>query len=318
MYLGINNNPVVMKQNRRAVAGLSSQSGVSLLIIIISILVLGVLGAAMYAITSTSYFNQASSQGAMKAMYIAESGVRIAGSEFKAAASGSKNTTLATLDGKAFSLPGGGGQFTVKLYPYWFVVNTAYTPGGTITLKLPGSMPLLNKDATNAISLPATGSLKVMNRGNVAVYSSFTLPSYTLGSGTTVTFTLSTPFSQGITAGEEAFLVVAASSTNPSTISKNGDLILDNSTGAAQIFPPENGTFSIKLPVSYGIKHFKYKKRSPEVVAGGEATITLQNIDDLNPINGYFSSFASLAKADILEVYLGNNLGIQSTAVIGQ
>ena len=141
MYPGEKKIPVVGRCDRRAAFDVSSQSGVSLLIIIISILVMGVLAAAMYAIISTSYFNQASSQGAMKALYLAEAGPRIVASEYKAAAAANRNTTLANLNGRTFNTEG-SSQFTINICPYWLYAPAALASSTSITLNLPGGLPL--------------------------------------------------------------------------------------------------------------------------------------------------------------------------------
>jgi hypothetical protein len=62
-----------------------NETGSTLLVIIIAMLVIAVLSAAIYSLTYTAALNQVAAQRAARAFYLAESGIRIAQSEYRAA-----------------------------------------------------------------------------------------------------------------------------------------------------------------------------------------------------------------------------------------
>ena len=137
----------------RYFTGKKKQSGATLVVIIISMLVLTVIGVAIYSLTSTAALNQSIAQKSARAFYIAESGIRIAASEYKAALiTSTKNadTKLANLNAQTFPIPNNPGQADVKieLYPYWFYLPAASAPitltantTTSIILYFPGAVP---------------------------------------------------------------------------------------------------------------------------------------------------------------------------------
>ncbi|MGP8154895.1 MAG: hypothetical protein ACLQBQ_12305 [Smithella sp.] len=100
-----------MNHFRKYFSGLISQTGVTLLIIIIAIVVMAILGAGLFALFSTSLFNQVEAQKTAKAYYLAESGIRVVAGEYYS--STNQNATLISLQNKTFNFPHTGGNFAL-------------------------------------------------------------------------------------------------------------------------------------------------------------------------------------------------------------
>ncbi len=147
------------------IAGRRKQAGAALLIIIIAMLVIAVLGIALYALTFTATLNQVIAQRAAKAFYLAESGIRIAASEYKAALHTSTTVAdnkLANLHNQTFTMPDNVSTIQIQIYPYWLYAPAAIpVPTSSITLYLPGAVPPIDDTGTTAITFPATGLLKI-------------------------------------------------------------------------------------------------------------------------------------------------------------
>lgn len=273
-----------------------SQKGATLVVIIIAMVLIALLGAGLYALTSTSALSQAEAQKSVKAYYISESCLRIAASEYKIAAN--KNTRLAALHGQTLTMPNNQGSCEMEIYPYWFY-SPAAIPLGTnpITLYMPGAVPRISADETStdyttAVTFPSIGFLRVKDQGRSPAWVGTTelqytscsncTPPYTLGSnGTAVTFTLSQPLTSAVIIGDEFYLGYTYTLTLPATLPLNlnaGDsLVLNTDTDdlTAKIFPPENG--SIYFDQS-GIKQLSYDKRNIDTTTH---TVTLTNIQAL-------------------------------------
>jgi type II secretory pathway pseudopilin PulG len=315
-----------------------SDRGAVLMLLIVAIMILAIIGAAIYSITATSTLSQAEAQKAVNAFYAAEAGTRLVASEYKAAAAGDKTGTLESLNGRTFNLPNNRGQFTVRVYPYWFFIpSTAagYSANASsITVRLPGSIPPLNEDGSaTTVSIPSSGRLKVMGKGQVARFSSGAV------SGSNVTFNLSRAFPFALNPGDEFYLSFLPSTSQTvfkkGTAGQNTDLVLKNVAADAQNLPPENGAIAIALP-NVGIFDFRYDKRIPAVVdpSNPPATVTLTNIDDLDsakpaafPLNivncapsddgaGCHDDYGAPPPRTTL-IYLGRSLAIQSVGTFG-
>jgi len=72
-----------MSRFRKLFSATTSESGITLIFIIIGMVIVATLGVGLYALNMTSAINQAEAQKAAKAYYISESCVRIAASEYK-------------------------------------------------------------------------------------------------------------------------------------------------------------------------------------------------------------------------------------------
>ena len=114
-----------------------------MLTVVFVLIIIGLVGSAIYSLTYTSTYTQMSAQNATRAHYIAESGVRIVAAEYNQAAAANKNTTLESLHNETLTLPDNNGQIDLRIYPYWFYVNSLYNSGNnTISLRMPGGIPL--------------------------------------------------------------------------------------------------------------------------------------------------------------------------------
>lgn len=310
----------------------NSESGVTLVFIIVAITVIAVLGVGLYTLTMTSAFNQVEAQKAAKAYYISESCVRIAASEYKAAAATNKNTTLVALHNKIFTMPNNQGSCTVEIYPYWFYQKTATTltcsptiPCDTITLYLAGAVPPADQDGPTAITLKdpnytILGNLKKQS-GEVYVFSSVTFGNFVAANGgTPATFNLSPSLTSSliIAAGDEFYFGYNYTST-ATLPNKNGDLILDiDSTDendmSAKIFPPEKGM--IFVSISSNIYYYVYDKRIYST--SNPHKVTLHNIQEITGKPYLWPVPISNVTSNPTPIYVGKSLGLSSTSTYGQ
>ncbi|HPD56514.1 MAG TPA: hypothetical protein P5294_06285 [Smithellaceae bacterium] len=293
---------------------IKKQSGATLIAIIVTMLVLAVIGAAIYSLTYTASLNQVVAQRAAKAFYIAESCVRVAASEYKAVAN--KNTTLISLHNQTFPMPGNQGSCTVLIYPYWFYARAAYAAGtSSITLYLPGDMPKVDEDGSAAISLFAGGNLKIKGAsGAVAVFSNASIGTFNGSTGTPVTFTLSAPFSVAIAVNDEFYIGYNYTSSAPAP-NPGGNLILnisvsDTNDDMAKIFPPSKG--SIFVDSGGAISQYVYEERIINT-ASNPHTVTLTNIQ---AVPGAPAPVWPVAINDT-PIYMGRSLGLRSTSTYG-
>ena len=287
------------------------ESGSTLVFVIIAMVVLAVLGVGMYTLTSTAELNQARAQNDAKAYYISESCIRIAASEYKAAAANLKNSKLVALNNKSFTMPDNQGTCTVKVYPYWFYAQTASTPGSPLQVYYPGAVPPDDQNSDNAISFPNNVEGKLMNtNGMVYDFTDMNVDSnYTPNVGTRATFTVNPPLdANAIQAGSEIFLGYQF----PSAVISGDDLVLTLSINAlSKIFPPERGIIFLdescdgSNPIIYS-----YNRRT-EPEQGKVALTNLAYLGSCSPEPNPFS-----AGGEII-IYIGKNIGFRSTANFG-
>jgi prepilin-type N-terminal cleavage/methylation domain-containing protein len=244
----------LIRRRQKMVASVPmNQRGTILLGLIGTMVIFSVLGAAMLSFTNSSIFNQLTSTGSTRAYYLAEGGMRYAGSQFKNAGTGEdvKDVMLESLNGHDFSM-GGDGMFHLDAYPYYFK-TTAIPSGTTISAKFPGAAPL------SPYSLPTSGYLKIGTDKTPRPYTGRTL------TGSNITFTMSPALAVGAyTATVNNVLPVGLASST--TLTKGGDLTLSSGAGA---FPLVNGTFTIGTATSTTGTNpavFAYKTRSGNVL----------------------------------------------------
>lgn len=303
------------KHSESTILGLN-EAGVSLVGIIITLLVLGILGAVMYSLTSTSTLSTVASQNAMRAYYLAESGPRVVASEYTGAATVSdKNTVLENFHNSTVSLPGNQGSFSVQLFPYWFYSTANYSDANTtIVLTMPGGIPLVNQDDTSTlITFPSSGLLKIKGRTKVVEYNS--APSI---SGNDITFTnVTIPAGYAIAAGAELFFAFTGDpASGNQAVAEGGSLVLP---GAAHILPSKDGSLKI------GKHDYIYEKRVPEQINPNNppSTITLMNITSHDPDEpGEFPldiTYDAANPTDILQtsqIYVAKNIAVHSTGTV--
>jgi type II secretory pathway pseudopilin PulG len=306
-----------MKHFRKNFRGIKSEAGATLVVIIIAMVVVAILGAGMLALFSTSLFNQTEAQKTAKAYYLAESGVRVAASEFLHATN--QNQMLVDLQDKTFNIPGTGGSFKLHLYPYWFYVTQAYTtlPIYSIKLYLPGnpaSLPPVNSDSETGMAyVPAPGILKLRDKTSVGVFTN--APVGNDAGGTFVTFTISgSGLPYAINVGNE--LYVGYTYNSPQAISQGGNLVFNDPNQTAGMYPPTNG--AINITKTQYIYQYTYASRTID----SATQFTLHNIQPalgvsptpLFPIQITYDSANLYDPAKTTQIYIGQTLGIRSKA----
>lgn len=297
----------------------AGQSGATLVVIIITILVMGIIGAAIYALTYTATLNQVIAQRAAKVFYLAESGLRIAASEYKTATD--KNAKMVALHNQTFTTPDNIGTITIEVYPYWLYA-AAGAPADATTLYLPGGVPPEDDSGTDPITFPATGLLMIKDVGrtpewegatNKAVYSSVAIsPSYDAARGTQVTFTFSTPFSDSIIPGDE--LYIGYLYTDPTAVEADpgDDLVLNiDDDSKANMFPPQKGI--ILVVYAAGVSQYSYDSRILDTSSTPD-TVTFTNIQ---AVAGATAPQWPLTVINGREIYVGRSIGFRSGAEFG-
>lgn len=238
---------------KKQLKNISSERGAILIAIIISMVVLAIVGATVYTLSSTSALNQAEAQKAAKAYYLSESCVRIAASEYKAAANTEKISTLINLQNRTFDMPDNQGSCKIIVYPYWFYASTGQScvSGQTdckLTLYFPGETPPVDENGTKKIKMNLTSGMtgKLKKKGtspDVYVFTSASLDdSFTANTGTKAIFTLESPLKSAVTvtAGDEFYLGYDFSGAT--LAGGNLNLVMPVAeAAAAEIFPPEKG-----------------------------------------------------------------------------
>ena len=319
--------------------GRKKQSGATLIIIIISLIVLTVIGVAIYSLTSTATRSQVVAQGAAKAFYIAESGIRIASSEFRVVAQTdtvARDNKLINLQGLVIPMPNNQGQFSLDLSPDWVWAKTTVPASTSMTLYFPGK-------ARSGLTFPSVGILKRKGYSTIAFFNSApVIGSFSAPNGTPITFTFAPAYPYTFNAGDEGYIGYTYNS--PQTVNDGGNLVLDNTGGKAAIFPPENGTIYIHHIATYPappngsgqqyqvMSQYTYDVRIPYVIdpASPPATVTLQNLKDVSictpgpsvpcPAFPLIIVYNNANQTDIFQtsrIYLGKTLAIQSTSTYG-
>lgn len=280
---------------RKYVLRRSGQNGALLLGLIATIMILGVLGAAMLSLTTSSSFSQISSNFSTRAYYLAEGGMRYTASQFHSASGeAAKDTVLQTLHNSDLTLST-DGTFHLDIYPYYF--RTISDPNGTATLqtRFPGGAP-------SGMSIPTSGYIKLGSEATPRQYSGRSI------SGWNVTFTMASPVPSTVV--NTNVLLVGVASTAQTLNLTNDTLSLSSGGG---FFPDLNGTFTVGTststqgadPTVYSYKNrignVLYKVRKSQDPTGNfslavpaNAYITSQKFVNLKT-SGNYASGTSLA-----------------------
>ena len=293
---------------------MANASGAVLLTVVVIIIIIGLTGVAIFSLTSTSTFTQLYAQNASRAFFMAESGFRVVASEYKNAPD-PKHNILESLHGTSLSLTGNTGQFDVRVYPYWFYVNSPYTAGNTsISVKMPGGTPLRNPSDAGSprITLPSSGQLKVHGKSQPATITSVSPSSP--ADGATIAFGIS-GFPYDIQADEELFLVYTDNNTTTQTISQDNSLDFPGDNPVAQTLPAQNGSFRVYNEDNDKMD-YTYLEKVPAIVDPGNppTTITLSGIQHQSESNPSLFPFNI---DNTSEIYFGRNLAVFSTSTVG-
>ena len=285
-----------------------------MLTVVVIIIIIGLTGVAIYSLTSTSTFTQLISQNTSKAYYLAESGFRVVASEYNNAGD-PKNTVFENLHGTTLTLPDNSGAFDIRLYPYWFYVDSLYTMNdASVVVKMPGGIPLRNPEDTTSprISIPGSGQLKLQGKTQLA-----TISASAVGGGDIVTFFLVNPgFPYTIQTDEEILLAYSDNTTNPqNNIVQGGDLDLPGNNAIAQILPARNGSFRI-YNENNDVMDYTYREKVPAIVDPGNppTTSTLSGVGHQDADDPSVFPFSIDGNS---EIYFGRNLAVFTTATSG-
>jgi hypothetical protein len=285
----------------------SNAQGAVMLTVVFILIIIGLVGSAIYSLTYTSTFTQTTAQNATRAHYIAESGVRIVAAEYNQAAEANKNTILESLHNETLTLPANNGQIDLRLYPYWFYVNSLYSSGASsISLRMPGGIPITDiEDPGSAIvTIPGSGRLKVQGKTQRA---DITASSRV---GDIVTFTLGADkFPFDLQPDEEIFLGYLDNATQSQSINQDGTLLLAQTNPVAQFIPSEKGAFRIHNEENDRMDYTYLQK----VSSGG--SIQLIGVRSQDPANPSLFPFSVDSSS---EIFFGKNLAIVATTAIGQ
>lgn len=312
------------------VNGKNKQKGATLLVIIIAMIVIATIGTAIYALMSTSMFNQVVAQRASRAFYLSESGIRIAASEYNAAEQ--NNAKLVALHNMQISIPGNDGKIKIKSNPYWFYVTASDKSGSsstTLKLHLPGGVPPADADTDKELTFPAKGYLLLRDENRDPAWPANTSTSYTSitfidansdgipdadAYGTPFTFTVeSVEFAENILEGDEFYIGCANYTVVPPLPSAEGSTLFLKYTDikAAKLFPPRKGAILIiKNKSSYT---YQYDLR---IIDASNATVKLTNMQSISS-NNKWNILQSIEK-DINPVYVGRVIGFTSNGTFGE
>ena len=272
-----------------------NQRGSVLIGLIGTMVVMGVLGAAMLPIFSASYMNQAFADQGRKTYFLAESGFRYAASQFlNVGTEAAKETALTNLNNKTCNLSGNGGSFTIRVYPYWSKTSSV-SGGTTLSTTIAGTNPSNTTPPKRILS--AGGYLKIDG-----AYYSFT--NDTGSSGTTVVYTGLSPAMASVPATPVDVLpVVLPASTQ--TVTNGGNLTL-SATGAGA-FPVFNGNFKL----NGGGMVYSYEKRSDNTLINISLADSTKTWADFTVTSGAITTYATT------KIVLDKYLQISSTGNLG-
>ncbi|OQB36905.1 MAG: hypothetical protein BWY09_01760 [Candidatus Hydrogenedentes bacterium ADurb.Bin179] len=271
-----------------------NQRGSVLIGLIGTMVVMGVLGAAMLPIFSASYMNQAFADQGRKTYFLAESGFRYAASQFlNAGTEAAKETALNNLNNKTCNLSGNGGSFTIGVYPYWS--KTSSVSGTTLTTVIAGTNPSSTTPAKRNLS--SGGYLKIGG-----AYYSFTNDNGS--SGTNVVFTGLSPAMAAVPATPLDVLPVALPAST-TTVTNGGSLTL-SSTGVGAL-PLFNGNFTLNGSGAV----YSYEKRT------GNTLYNITLADSTKTWADFTVTSGAITTAATTKIVLDKYLQISSIGTLG-
>lgn len=234
------------------------EKGSALIVIIFTMVIMSLLGAAMVTLTSTSGLSQAYGSTAQKAYYLAESGFRYTASEFLNVADSENNGINENQNSKADDLNGrtltlAEGSIHLNVTPFHYATSAAAAVGATtLTVQFSGGSPAY-------FAIPSTGSIQIVTQyrpNSTTAYTTYTdTYNYTAFGGST--FTLSgTGLVRAVPARTSVTVIARPSSSQTITPNPNPTLSTNQLTlskpAAGFFMPARNGKFKIPgNPVVY-------------------------------------------------------------------
>lgn len=259
---------------------------------IITMVVMTVLGAAMLPLFTSAYMDQVYADQGRKTYFLAESGFRYAASQFlNAGNEAARLTAMTNMNNKTCTLLDNVGSFTIRVYPYWFKSLAASAGANALAVQVHGTIP----------QEFGTG----FSAGQIKVGSTYYSYGSGGGSGSTITFNLSSALPSAVAAGLDVQLVTAPGSSQ--SLSKGGNLGL-GATGTG-VFPTLNGNFILN-PTPAGVASgavFNYQKKEGNLLKN----VTLSD----GTKNANWTSAISVTTAN--NVILDKYLRLSSTATVG-
>ena len=218
-------------RRRRGTSETVRARGSVIVAVVLIMMVMGIIGAALLPLFSTSTMSQLGGSFAKRAYYLAEGGYRYVFSEYLNAGTGetAKDDRLEAIHGqKTYTLSGNDGLFEIEIYPYYFK-TTADPVGSTVlSAKIPGGFP---PDLTLT-----SGYLKIAD-----VIYEYSSSGHT---GSNVSFTRTGGNWPSIDIDETVHLVSYPDSSQTVT-DANNFLDLETVKGSAASFPRLNGSFKV-------------------------------------------------------------------------
>lgn len=226
-------------KTKRAGRYIRHDGGSMLLHLVVVLIILGLIGAAMMSLMSTSTVQQVFSDMAQQATLLSESGVRYLTTRYKTAATEiDKNDTLKSLHGQTLALNGDDGRFSLNVAPFFYVARMDHTAGTTrISAEFPGIKP-------DSMTLSTSGVLGILSGTR------YTLYSYSSRTGNDQAFEFdnivdtadsSTGLNSALPRGHSVNPVL----TCETRVLSSGSGNLLTVTGSSAVMPSENGVFDI-------------------------------------------------------------------------
>ncbi len=288
---------------------LSGQRGAVLIAVVVTMVIFATLGAVMLNLFTTSTHSQFVGNRSVRAYYLAEAGYRYAASRYLNATGPNvetaRETALAGLHNKTFSLANNDGQFRFQVYPYWYKVVS--TGGALMQTAVVGQYPLAAASYENGSWV----QIRDANSGNVTYARLASASPGAGGDNARVDFTRyqnqpwdSYPADSIIS---PVALTRSSGGAGNQTVGQNGELLLEAGSGYGA-FPRWNGVVSVKDTTNTE-RTIAYRELSMDDVTG---TYKLRGITDPNS-----STMANYTFAPDSKVILGKFVRLNSKGIIG-
>lgn len=284
---------------------LSSQRGAVLIAVVVTMVIFASLGAVMLNLFTASTHSQFVGSRSIRAYYLAEAGYRYAASQYlNATTEAARETALAGLHNRTFTLANNDGQFRFQVYPYWYKVVS--TGGNQLVASVIGQYPLSADSYENGSWIQirdATGNLTYAQLASANPGAG--------GDSARVDFTKyqNEPWGS-IPAGSiisPVALTKSSGGAGNQTVGHNGELLLEAGSGY-RAFPRWNGVVVVK-DTSNNDRTLAYREL---YMNDGTGTYKLRGITDPNA-----ATMTSITIAPGTRVILGKFVRLSSRGIIG-
>ena len=143
--------------NRTEAPPNSSIDGSAMLWVLVTMFLFAGIAAVLLPLSSTTGVTRAMGNLTNRAYFLAESGHRVAASQYlNAGSQAAKNNALTGMHNQQYTLQDNAGGFELKVYPYYFYVTQDPQGGTSLATSVPGGLP-------DDLSLPANGRLSILS-----------------------------------------------------------------------------------------------------------------------------------------------------------